>query len=368
MHFDVLNDILADLIDTTDNSRNYPIMISGPHGIGKSELVYQLANSLGLEVIERRASQMQEGELIGMPSKETHVTDQGTKYAEFDSFKFLADCCDNPRVLFLDEVDRAQQPVRQALMELCDSGKIFGKKLHPGTIIIAAVNGGKHGSNYQVGEMDPAELDRWTRYEVEPSAEVWLNWAKDKVNPLMWDFINHNREHLFHTGEYEPNEIYPTPRSIVRLDGVLTRSGRYDNIKQNLDHVMNLAMGFVGLGTAAAFREFALNYEYQLTPENIVNDGRWGDTTEWGINEHLAMTNKINNSGILNNKLSQSQLQNVADYFVTLPSEVACRFWILFSGATEDSDQNVNLIPFCKVKARNGLLVSQHYGKMLSST
>ena len=35
-----------------------PVLLRGRHGIGKSQVVYQLAAQLGLPVIERRASQM----------------------------------------------------------------------------------------------------------------------------------------------------------------------------------------------------------------------------------------------------------------------------------------------------------------------
>ena len=47
-----------------------PILISGRHGVGKSEVGYQIAKDLGRPVVERRASQMTEGDLLGMPSPE----------------------------------------------------------------------------------------------------------------------------------------------------------------------------------------------------------------------------------------------------------------------------------------------------------
>ena len=93
-------------------------------------------------------------------------------------------------MLFLDEVDRATQEVRQGLFELTDSRKINGWRLLPETLIVAAVNGGEHGAQYQVGEMDPAELDRYTVFDLEPSIEDWLDWAKGKVQTEIWDFIN----------------------------------------------------------------------------------------------------------------------------------------------------------------------------------
>ena len=49
-------------------SVNKPVLLRGRHGIGKSQVVYQYAESVGLPVVERRASQMTEGDLIGLPS------------------------------------------------------------------------------------------------------------------------------------------------------------------------------------------------------------------------------------------------------------------------------------------------------------
>ena len=51
-----------------------PVLIRGRHGIGKSCVIYQTAKRLGLPVVERRASQMTEGDLLGMPSKDTSLT------------------------------------------------------------------------------------------------------------------------------------------------------------------------------------------------------------------------------------------------------------------------------------------------------
>ena len=45
----------------------FPVLIRGRHGIGKSTVVYQIAKDLGLPIVERRASQMTEGDLLGLP-------------------------------------------------------------------------------------------------------------------------------------------------------------------------------------------------------------------------------------------------------------------------------------------------------------
>ena len=130
-----------------------PVLLRGRHGIGKSTVVYQFADKIGLPVVERRASQMTEGDLVGLPS----IEGNSTRFNPPDWFKAA---CDSPVVLFLDEVDRATMEVRQGIFELTDSRKLNGNCLHEDTLVFAAVNGGEHGAHYQVGEMDPAELDR----------------------------------------------------------------------------------------------------------------------------------------------------------------------------------------------------------------
>ena len=110
----------------------FPVLIRGRHGIGKSQVVYQLAANAGLPVVERRASQMTEGDLVGLPS----IDGNRTSFNPPDWFK---EACEEPSVLFLDEVDRATLEVRQGIFELTDSRKLNGHHLHPDTIVFAGI-------------------------------------------------------------------------------------------------------------------------------------------------------------------------------------------------------------------------------------
>ena len=75
----------------------YPVLIRGRHGIGKSTVVYQYAKEQGLPVVERRASQMTEGDLVGLPSIEGNRT-------SFNPPDWFKQACEEPVCLFLDEV------------------------------------------------------------------------------------------------------------------------------------------------------------------------------------------------------------------------------------------------------------------------
>ena len=303
-----------------------PVLIRGRHGIGKSEIVYQIADTLNLPVVERRASQMTEGDLVGLPS----INGNRTSFNPPDWFK---QACENPVVLFLDEVDRAVIEVRQGIFELTDSRKLNGHKLHPETRIFAAVNGGKHAANYQVGEMDPAELDRWTTFDVEPTVQDWLTWAKDKVHSTIFNFIQTNQNHLEHVdGEFEPKKMYPSRRSWKRCSDVLSRSGMLETVgTKGFSNVSNdvtsLAAAFIGTEGAIEFAEFCRNYNRQVTPEDIINDGALDKVADYGLNEHVALIMKMENSDLVKNDFTEKQTDNMAKYFVSLPSEAAMKLW-----------------------------------------
>jgi hypothetical protein len=294
----------------------YPVLIRGRHGIGKSTIVYQYAEEHNLPVVERRASQMTEGDLLGLPKVEGNVT-------TWLPPEWLAEACNNGVVLFLDEVDRATMEVRQGIFELCDSRKIAGQHLHPDTLIFAAVNGGEHGAQYQVGEMDPAELDRYTVFDVQPTIEDWLGWADGTVSQVIWDFINNNHQHLEHTDDYEPNKVYPSRRSWERLDKTLAGLGKIE-ANASLYHI---ASSFVGFEAAVAFRDFVGNYKSIVTPEDIIDDGRHDLVVDFKINDHNALIESMVQQKCFDIELDGNQLKNTATYMVQLPSELAMNLW-----------------------------------------
>ena len=309
----------------------YPVMIRGRHGIGKSEIVYQYAAKRGMPVVERRASQMTEGDLVGLPV----IDGDSTSWNPPDWYK---QACREGVVLFMDEIDRATTEVRQGFFQLSDSRALNGHRLHPDTLLFAAVNGGVHAAQYQVNDMDPAELDRWTVFDVEPTVEDWIDYAKDRCNAILVDFIRHNKSHLEHTKEFEPGKVYPSRRSWERLDRTLAGHKLLDGeFKANLNKVYNLACGFVGFEAAVAFRDFADKYESQVTPDDIL-DGK-AKTKGWKLNDHVAMVDKLIDSGKLTADIADGQLDNLRKYFLSLPSEAAMKFYTGMNG-------NKTLLPF----------------------
>jgi len=333
-----------------------PILLRGRHGVGKSCVVYQTAAELGLPVVERRASQMTEGDLVGLPSTDGNIT-------SFNPPDWYSEACNKAVVLFLDEVDRATMEVRQGIFELTDSRKLNGHVLHPETLVFAAVNGGEHGAQYQVGEMDPAELDRWTVFDVEPTVEDWLGWANGNVDGVVWDFINQNRGHLEHVGEFEPNKVYPSRRSWDRLSECLVAAELLgEDAKEKTDTTFHLATAFVGFEAAVALTDFVKTYERQVTVADILDNGNVEKTSNFGINDHAALVEKMEAEKVFVDPLTETQVTNLAAYFVTVPSEIAMKLWTVMGEGNVD-----NTVALHQTEV-NGVAVSSFLVELLTGT
>lgn len=328
-----------------------PIMGHGKHGIGKSELVYQLApqavHILGLAdkygddyvfpVVERRASQMADvGDVIGVPEPETTEHGRVTKFAPMTWF---AQACSQPCILFFDEVDRANNDVRQSLMELTDSRKIAGHNLHPDTIVIAMVNGGTHDTNnsYQVSELDPAEHDRWWHVDLEPTVEDWISWANDNCHPMTVDFIRNNPAHLEHEGEIEPHKVYPSRRSWAHFDkclqmAELTGEKIFDG---DSPLIYFIGDGYVGKEASIAFKNYLEKYERVITVEDVLDNKK--DLSGLELNEANALIDKIADSDEFKDNMSDERSHNLAKFVYNISAELAMKAWEKFTLVNPDS-------------------------------
>lgn len=326
---------------------NYPVLLRGRHGIGKSQVLYHYAEQLNLPVVERRASQMTEGDLLGIPSpvSENINGEEATKFRPFD---WLVRACTEPCVLFFDEIDRAILEVRQGIFELTDSRKLAGWHLHPGTHIVAAINGGEDSGNYQVGEMDPAELDRWAVFDLVPSVQDWISWAVDnEINQSIISFIRENESFLEFKEEPEPGKVYPSRRSWDRFSCVTSSiiEGVIDNKESEVDVLFNLTSCFLGADTAIAFVDYVKTINRQVKVSDIVEDGKLEKVSDFSLTEHTNLINKMDDLNIMKTPLEPQHVKNIAAYFVSLPSEAAMRLWCVVG-----SGDRKNVVAFHKAE------------------
>ena len=298
------------------------VLMQGPTGVGKSHLAYAIAAGLELDVVDRRLSQMSEGDMVGLPE----LVDGCTRFCPPD---WYADACRNPRVLFLDELNRATPEVMQAAFQIVLDRELNGHKLHPETRVFAAVN---VGGEYEVNEMDPALLRRFWSVELEPTHEDFLNWAADRLAPVIVDFIRQHPEHLRPTAAVEPGKVAPNPASWERVDTALKHMGE---VEKPSDVWYPVALGMVGVEAAIALVEFAKNWEKQVSAEDILDN--WDDVkvavAEMEASKLNALIAKVA-AHCADNEWKLKQAKNVAAFAASLPSsEMLVHLWNQISGS-----------------------------------
>lgn len=190
-------------------SAQISVLLRGETGIGKSYIVKGLGKSLGMKVIDRRLSQMTEGDLLGLPS----IVDGTTQWNPPDWFH---EACEHGVILFLDEMNRATREVQQGAFQLVLDRELNGHKLHPDTRVYAAVN---VGGKYSVTDMDAALLRRFFVVDLQPDVADWLAYARaEGISDLVVAFVAANESMLDPAAKSSPGSVQPTRASWERFD------------------------------------------------------------------------------------------------------------------------------------------------------
>ena len=189
-----------------------------------------------------------------------------------------------------------------------------------------------------------------------------MTWAKDSgISAEVWNFINQNHAHLEHTDDFEPNKVYPSRRSWERLDECLTQGELF----QDHNALYHLTTAFVGFEAAVAFRDFVVNFDKQVTIEDILDKGDFSKVRNFDINDYSALVGKFEAEETFKNELTEEQMQNVATLMMEgMPSEVVMKMWSLL-GQT-GGDRQANLLKIHQISV-NGRTFSDFLVEMLGS-
>lgn len=231
---------LESLLAATPASQN--IMLTGKHGIGKSQILEKFFTARGERVVILFLGQMSDpGDLIGLP----RLDETTGKTLFMPPYWFPTD--GKPVVLFLDELNRARPEVLQTIMDLTLNRMLAGRKLPEGSRVISAVN---DGEEYQLTDLDPALVSRFNIYEFKPTAQEWLLWAsKVGLDSRVIDFISENPEMLdgaAFTREDQGLEKSPDRRGWERVSKVLQKNEVTPLLK-------TVIAGIVGMPAASKF-------------------------------------------------------------------------------------------------------------------
>jgi hypothetical protein len=152
-----------------------PALLEGPTGVGKSEIVEQLAKDLGIGYVVLDLSLLEPPDLVGLPQLE----DGRTVYAPP---RILPS--EGAGILMLEELNRAERYIQQPALQLLSARRLHEYELPEGWAVFAAIN--PETADYHVHALDRALRSRFLNFRVYPDRAAWIAWAiANDVHPAV---------------------------------------------------------------------------------------------------------------------------------------------------------------------------------------
>jgi hypothetical protein len=199
--------VLQREFDSTAEGHHTPVMLWGPPGVGKSQMVAHVAERHGVQVIDIRLSQMEPSDLRGIPFR---IEDR----VEWAVPALLpnGERHGPAGILFLDEITSAPPAVSAAAYQLILDRRLGDYQVPDGWAIFAAGNRqGDRGVTYSM----PAPLaNRFSHFEVDTHLDDWVAWAyANGIDERVIAFLRFRPELLFDFDPAHNPVAFPSPRS-----------------------------------------------------------------------------------------------------------------------------------------------------------
>lgn len=250
---------------------NIPLMIFGPPGVGKSDIIGALTEQHDMELIDVRLGSFMPEDLGGIPVP-NHKTARVERFMPDLIERVVSRHEDTGRdcVLFLDEITSANGSVLAPAYQLVRDRELAGYKLPKGTRIIAA--GNRAQDRGVVNEMPAPLLNRMGIIEyLGPTKDEFLSYASNgDVHPTVMTFLERHPEWICSKiNPEDPEGRFPSPRSWEHVgDALRALDKRNASMSDRLFHVS----AFVGDAAALAF-ETVLRLQDKLVPyEEVLRD------------------------------------------------------------------------------------------------
>ena len=192
---------------STKEGHHTPVMLWGPPGVGKSQVVAQIGARHQVPVIDIRLSQMEPSDLRGIPFRTGEHVEWATPAILPDAQRHGEE-----GILFLDEITSAPPSVSAAAYQLILDRRLGEYEVPDGWAIFAAGNRqGDRGVTYTM----PAPLaNRFSHFEFETNLDDWVAWAyANGIDERVIGFLRFRPELLFDFDPAHNPVAFPSPRS-----------------------------------------------------------------------------------------------------------------------------------------------------------
>ena len=285
-----------------------PLFLWGPPGIGKSELVADIAKELGGYMIDLRLGQMEPTDIRGIPfyNKEVGKMD----WAEPIDLPDEELASQYPIViLFLDEMNSSAPSVQAAAYQLILNRRIGKYKLPENVVMVAA---GNRESDKGVTYRMPTPLaNRFIHQEMKCDFASWQDWAvTHNIHKDIIGYLGSNKQDLYDFDPKSSSRAFATPRSWSFVSEILSDDDSDE------ETITNLISGTIGEGLAIKFNGHRKISGRMPKPEDILT----GKVTTLDVKEVSAMYSLVISmcyelKDAVEKKISDKEFHTMSDYF-----------------------------------------------------
>ncbi len=181
-----------------------PLILMGPPGVGKTAIVAEVADALGINFVSYSITHHTRQSALGLPyiADATFMGEQ-YKVSRYTMSEIIASVYDaiettgiSEGILFLDEINCASETLAPAMLQFLQY-KRFGQHVLPeGWIIVSAGNPPEY--NKSAREFDSAMMDRMKRIDISPDVDVWMDYASTHgVHPSILTYLVNKPENFY---------------------------------------------------------------------------------------------------------------------------------------------------------------------------
>ena len=221
-----------------------PLMVWGAPGLGKSSVLRQVAEELGIGFIDVRLAQREPVDVRGLPVP----GEDGVKWLV--ASEWPRDPNSRGIILF-DELTAADRSLQVAAYEFILDRRLGELYSVPDGWYICAA-GNRAQDRAVATTMSSALANRFLHVEIEEDVESWIAWATaHEVHPSVTGFIRYRPRCLFNQEGENLERGWPSPRSWERVSHMVKMFG--DN---NVGLLRKVIYGLVGNRAGVEFLEF----------------------------------------------------------------------------------------------------------------
>ena len=243
----------------TTAGQHTPVMLWGPPGVGKSQIVAQVAQRNDVPMIDIRLSQMEPSDLRGIPFRNHDTVEWAVPSMLPDK-----DRHGEQGILFLDEITSAAPSVSAAAYQLILDRCLGDYEIPPGWAILAAGNRqGDRGVTYTM----PAPLaNRFSHYEVDVNLDDWVAWAyANDIDDRIIAFLRFRPDLLFEFDAAQTPMAFPSPRSWEFAHRALQKFNDHHEV------LLESLQACVGPAAGIELNAFIMNLDQMPNIEDIIN-------------------------------------------------------------------------------------------------